>query len=170
MILSTCRLTTVVLDFGVCGKLTVADVSKLGEVLSQCPALEHLELMSITFDRTNAAAFDVVARGLTQCTCLNRGIMMTAGVTHCLAGVLGQCPALSHLDLSGSAVGALVARDVAREEVFVPHGETLWKTGGAGVCAILARGLMQSPCLAEINLSFNQIGPAGAESLADVLG
>ena len=85
--------------------------------------------MTITFDRTNAAAFDVVARGLTQCTSLThlrcRGIMMTAGVTHCLAGVLGQCPALSHLDLSGSAVGALVARDVARQEVFVSHGETL---------------------------------------------
>ena len=174
MILSTCRLTTVVLDFGVCGKLTVADVSKLGEVLSQCPALEHLELMAITFDRTNAAAFDVVARGLTQCTSLThlrcQDIMMTAGATHCLAGALGQCPVLSHLDLSGSDVGALVTRDVAREEVFVSHGETLWKTGGAGVCAILARGLMKSPWLAEINLSLNQIGPAGAESLPDVLG
>lgn len=95
---------------------------------------------------------------------------MTAGATHCLAGVLGQCPALSHLDLSGSAVGALVARDDVSEEVFVPHGETLWMKGGAGVCAILARGLMQSPWLSEINLSFNQIGPVGAESLADVIG
>ena len=61
----------------------------------------------------------------------------------CLAGVLGQCPALAHLDLSLFSVGTLVARDVARQDVFVPYGKTLWKTGGAGVFAILARGLMQ---------------------------
>ena len=90
----------------------------------------------------------------------------------CLAGVLGQCPALADLDLICTAVGALVLRDVASKEVFVANGETLWKQGGAGVVAILTRGLMQSPCpwMAEINLSFNQIGPPGAESLAGVLG
>ena len=148
---SSCCLTTLVLDFTMWGKgrLSDADAAKLGGVLTQCPALEHLELMGITFDRTNAFAFDVVTRGLTQSTSLThlrcRGIMMTAGATHCLEGVLGPCPALSHLDLSCSTVGALVARDVAREEVFVSHGETLWKTGGAGVCASLTRGLIQSP-------------------------
>ena len=68
--------------------------------------------------------------------------MMTAGVAECLPGVLGQCPALADLDLSCTAVGALVPRDVASKEVFVAYGETLWKQGGAGVVAILARGLM----------------------------
>ena len=66
---STCRLTTVVLDFTDRGKLAVADTAKFGGVLTQCPAPEHLELMAIKFDR-NATAFDVVARGLTQCTSL----------------------------------------------------------------------------------------------------
>ena len=70
-------------------------------------------------------------------------MMMTSGVADCLAGVLGQCPALTHLDLSLCSVGALVDRDVARQDVFVTYGETLWKRGGAGAFAILARGLMQ---------------------------
>ena len=67
---STCRLTTVVLDFRGVGKVTVVDAVKLGGVLEQCSALEHFELMVITFDRTNAGAFDVVTRGLTQHTSL----------------------------------------------------------------------------------------------------
>ena len=52
------------------------------------------------------------------------------------------------------------------------YGETLWKRGGVGVVAILARGLMQSPCprLTEINLIFNQIRPVGSESLGGVVG
>ena len=83
-----------------------------------------------------------------------------------------KCQTLAHLDLSCTAVGALVPRDVGNKEVFVPYGETLWKEGGAGVVAILARGLMQRPCpqLTEINISFNQIRPVGTESLAGVLG
>ena len=147
VMVSTCRLTTLVLDFTGHGKLTVADTAKFGGVLAQCPALEHLELMVIKFDR-NTSVFDVVARGLTQCTSLTflrfRDIKMTAGVAECLTGVMGQCPAR----------------------------ETLWKRGGTGVVAILARGLMQSPCpwLAEINRSFNQIGPVGTESLTGVVG
>ena len=69
VMVSTCRLTTFVLDFTDHGKLVVADAAKFGGVLAQCPAPEHLELMAIKFDR-NATAFDVVARGLTQCTSL----------------------------------------------------------------------------------------------------
>ena len=94
---------------------------------------------------------------------------MTADSAECLARVLGQCPALGHLDLTCTAVGALVPRDVAIQEVFVPYGETLYSHGGAGVVAILAQGLMQRPCLSEINLSGNEIGPVGAECLADAL-
>ena len=47
---SACRLTTVVLDFTDHGKLSVADAAKFGGVLTQCPALEHLEVMSIKFN------------------------------------------------------------------------------------------------------------------------
>ena len=47
---STCRLTTVVLDFTGLGKLTVADTAKFGGVLAQSPVLEHLEFMAIKFD------------------------------------------------------------------------------------------------------------------------
>ncbi len=42
--------------------------------------------------------------------------MMTAGVSECLVGVLGQCPALTDLDLNCTDVGALVPRDVASKE------------------------------------------------------
>ena len=48
---STCRLTTLVLDFTGRGKLAVADAAKFGGVLAQCQTLEHLELMIIKFDR-----------------------------------------------------------------------------------------------------------------------
>ena len=121
VMVSTCLLTTVVLDFTGHNKLTVADAAKFGGVLTQCPPLEHLEIMAIKFDR-NAAAFDVVARGLTQCTSLTflrfRDIMMTSGVSECLAGVLGHCPTLAHLDLNCTVVGTLVPRDVANKEVL----------------------------------------------------
>ena len=49
--------------------------------------------------------------------------MMTVGVAECLAGVLGQCPALAHLDLSCTTVGALVPRDVESKR------RTLCRTG-----------------------------------------
>ena len=105
--------------------------------------------MAIKFDR-NTVVFDVVATGLKQCTSLTflrfRGIMMTSVEAECLAGVLGQCPALADLDLRCTDVGALVPRDVGNKEVFVPYGETLLKRGGVGGVAILARGLMQNPC------------------------
>ena len=105
-------------SFTRCWKLSDTDSAKLGGVLTQCPALDHLEIVGIRFDndRTNTSVFDVVARGLTQCASLThlrfRDMMMTAGAADCLGGVLGHCPALTHLDLSLFAVGALVARDV----------------------------------------------------------
>ena len=60
--------------------------------------------MGISVRRLNTAAFDVVARGLTHCTSLTHlrisDIMIEAGAVHGLAKVLGQCPALAHLDLT----------------------------------------------------------------------
>ena len=54
---SKCLLTTVVLDFSGRGTLAVADASKFGEVLAQCPQLEHVELMDLKFqlERRNDA-------------------------------------------------------------------------------------------------------------------
>ena len=63
-----------------------------------------------------------------------------------LAGVLAQCPALAHLDLSGNSVF------------------------GAAGAKRLAGVLVQCRELVHLNLSGNQIGPAGADSLAGVLG
>jgi Ran GTPase-activating protein (RanGAP) involved in mRNA processing and transport len=62
-----------------------------------------------------------------------------------LAGVLGQCPALAHLDLSGNGIGPDGAKSLA---------------GVLGQCTALM----------HLDLSGNHIGPAGAESLAGVLG
>ena len=59
-------------------------------------------------------------------------------------GVLAQCRALVHLDLSGNAIGALGVESLA---------------GVLGQCAALA----------HLDLSENEIGAAGAESLAGVL-
>ena len=71
---STCRLTTLVLDFSGRWKLSDADAdaAKLGVVLAQCPALEHLALMGITIARTKTAAFHVVARGRIRDVCARR--------------------------------------------------------------------------------------------------
>jgi Ran GTPase-activating protein (RanGAP) involved in mRNA processing and transport len=62
-----------------------------------------------------------------------------------LAAVLGQCPALAHLDLSKNRI-----RETGAES--------------------LARVLGQCPALAHLNLGSNDIGAVGAESLAGVLG
>jgi hypothetical protein len=69
---------------------------------------------------------------------------MTGQDVESLAGVLAQCPALAHLDLSGNYIGA----------------------GGA---ERLAGVLAQCPALAHLNLCDNSIGNAGAGSLAGVL-
>jgi hypothetical protein len=63
-----------------------------------------------------------------------------------LAGVLAQCPALAHLDLSGNS------------------------DFGAGGAASLAGVLAQCTALAHLKLSGNVIGDAGAEILAGALG
>jgi Ran GTPase-activating protein (RanGAP) involved in mRNA processing and transport len=62
------------------------------------------------------------------------------------AGVLAQCPALAHLDLSGNS-----------------------EFGAAGA-ERLAGVLAQCTALAHLNLRSNGIGAGGAEKLAGVLG
>ena len=75
-----------------------------------------------------------------------RGCAITGPLAERLAGgVLAQCRALVHLDLSRIQIGARGGKRLA---------------GVLGQCASLA----------HLNLSDNQIGSAGAESLASVLG
>jgi hypothetical protein len=91
-----------------------------------------------------------------------------------LAGVLAQCPALAHLDLSGNYhFGAAGAERIAgvlgqcRELVHLNlSGNQIGPAGAERLAGVLA----QCPALAHLNLSGNQIGPAGAERLAGVLG
>jgi Ran GTPase-activating protein (RanGAP) involved in mRNA processing and transport len=66
--------------------------------------------------------------------------------TERLAGVLAQCPALAHLDLSGN-----------------------YGFGAAGA-ERLAGVLAQCAALAHLNLCGNRIGSAGAERLTGVVG
>jgi Ran GTPase-activating protein (RanGAP) involved in mRNA processing and transport len=90
-----------------------------------------------------------------------------------LAGVLAQCPALVHLDLSGNyKFGAAGADRLAgvlgkcRELVYLNlSGNKI----GAAAAERLTGVLAQCAALAHLDLSYNQIGPAGAERLAGVL-
>jgi hypothetical protein len=90
-----------------------------------------------------------------------------------LAGVLAQCPALAHLDLSENhSFGAAGAERLAgvlgqcRELVYLD----LYNKGIAEAAAErLAKVLAQCTALAHLNLRYNHIGPGGADSLAGVL-
>jgi hypothetical protein len=102
---------------------------------------------------TGEAKLEFVLRQLAAMTA--RSLITTLALPQCemigqdaerLAGVLAQCPALTHLDLSGNCgFGAAGAERLA---------------GVLGQCRELV----------HLNLSGNQIGPAGAERLAGVLG
>jgi Ran GTPase-activating protein (RanGAP) involved in mRNA processing and transport len=85
--------------------------------------------------------------GLCRITTLElRSCAITGPHAEWLAGgVLAQCRALVHLDLSGNDIGG-------------PGAERL------------VISLPQCTALAQLDLSYNRIGPDGAESLAGVLG
>ncbi len=108
--------------------------------------MAHLDL-SHTYN-FRAAGAERLAGVLGQCrklVHLNLSVnKIGAGGTESLAGVLPQCPALAHLHLSDNGIGA----------------------GGA---ERLAGVLSQCTALVHLNVGFNRIGPAGAESLAGVL-
>jgi len=110
-----CKISTLALPN--CDKFG-QDAEKLAGVLSQCPALAHLDL---------SGNFAFGAAG-----------------TERLAGVLGQCRELVHLNLSGNYISA----------------------GGA---ESLAGVLAQCVALAHLNFCDNEFGNAGAESFAGVL-
>jgi hypothetical protein len=89
------------------------------------------------------------------------------------AGVLAQCPALAHLDLSGNsdfgAAGAERLAGVLGQCRELVHLNLSGNDIGAGGTERLAGVLPQCPALAHLNLFYNRIGPAGAERLAGVL-
>jgi hypothetical protein len=91
-----------------------------------------------------------------------------------LAGVLGQCPALAHLDLSGNSdfgpAGAERLAGVLGQCRELVHLNLSRNKIGAGGTERLAGVLAQCPALAHLNLWKNFIGAGGAESLAGVLG
>jgi hypothetical protein len=90
-----------------------------------------------------------------------------------LAGVLAQCPALAHLDLSGNsdfrAAGAERLAGVLGQCQELVHLNPSRNIIGAGGAARLAGVLPQCAALAHLDLSRNYIGAGGAESLAGVL-
>jgi hypothetical protein len=91
-----------------------------------------------------------------------------------LAGVLAQCPALAHLDLSDNfyfgAAGAERLAGVLGQCRELVHLNLAGNAIGAGGAEMLAGVLAQCPVLAHLNLSDNWIEAAGAESLARVMG
>ncbi len=90
-----------------------------------------------------------------------------------LAGVLAQCPALVHLDLSDNsdfeagAAGLAGVLGQCRELVHLNLSRNKIVAGGA---ESLAGVLPQCAALAHLNLCNNEIGAGGTERLAGVLG
>jgi Ran GTPase-activating protein (RanGAP) involved in mRNA processing and transport len=91
-----------------------------------------------------------------------------------LAGVLAQCPALAHLDLSENynfgAAGAESLAGVLGQCRELVHLNLSSCYIGAGGVEILAGVLALCPALSHLDLHYNDIYSAGAESLAGVLG
>jgi hypothetical protein len=88
-------------------------------------------------------------------------------------GVLAQCPALVHLDLSGNHIedaGAESLAGVLRQCAALAHLDFSENQIGEAGAVSLAGVLGQCTAMAHLNLSNNEIGPDGAESLAGVLG
>jgi hypothetical protein len=88
-------------------------------------------------------------------------------------GVLAQCRALVHLDLSFNRIGADGAESLAgvlAQCAALAHLDLSYNRIGADGAESLAGVLEQCPALAHLDLWCNDIGPEGAESLAGVLG
>jgi hypothetical protein len=90
-----------------------------------------------------------------------------------LAGVLEQCPALAHLDLSGNsnfgATGTERLAGVLVQCAALAHLDLSDNQIGNSAAERLAGVLAQCTALAHLNLRCNQIDDAGAERLAGVL-
>jgi hypothetical protein len=90
-----------------------------------------------------------------------------------LAGVLAQCPALAHIDLSGNsdfgAAGAERLAGVLGQCRELVHLNLSWNFIGAGGAESLAGVLPQCTALTQLDLGYNLISDAGAESRAKVL-
>ena len=89
-----------------------------------------------------------------------------------LAGVLGQCAALAHLNLSLNRIGSRGAKSLAgvlAQCTALAHlnlrGNDIGNDGAGRLAGVLGK----CAALAHLDLQANEIGTAGAESLAGVL-
>ena len=143
---SKCLLTTVVLDFSgrgdksrsnwtSLGELTCADVARFARVLAQCPALQQLELTDIWFKCPAQQHHE-----LDELTGLQGGLYLY------FAPVLGQCTALTHLNLRCTQSRCTKSTD---RKLFCSAQPT-----SAGHCSINS-GLVWFPALVHLDLSKN---------------
>jgi Ran GTPase-activating protein (RanGAP) involved in mRNA processing and transport len=138
-----CRIST--LELSSCD-MKGQDAERLAGVLTQCPALAHLDLgRNYNFGSAGAERLAGVLGQCRELVHLNLSInWIGTGGAERLAAVLPQCAALAHLNLSHNNIEATGAKSLA---------------GVLGQCRNLV----------HLNLMGNQIGNAGAERLAGVL-
>ena len=130
---------------------------------------------------TDKAKLEFVLRQLAAMTCWCR--ITTLELTRCemkrqdterLAGLLAQCPALTHLDLSGNygfgAAGAESLAGVLGQCTALTHLNLGYNRIGNAGAERLTGALAQCTALAHLDLSYSDIRDAGAEFLAGLLG
>jgi hypothetical protein len=143
---------------------------QLAAMTAQCPALAYLDLCSKKIEAGGAERLGGVLaqRWLIS---ISATIRLDQPGQKGLA-VLGQCPALAHLNLSNNQIEAAGEGSIASvlaQCAALAHLNLCNNNIGAGGAESLAGVLAQCPALAHLNLGNIQIGPAGAERLAGVL-
>ena len=114
-------------------------------------ALFHLDL---GYNHIGAAGARIIAEALAH-----------AGAES-LGGVLAQCPALAHLDLSSNDIGTAGAESLAgvlAQCRALAYLKLAWNWIGNEGAERLAEVLGQCPALVHLDLEFNEIEAAGAE-------
>jgi Ran GTPase-activating protein (RanGAP) involved in mRNA processing and transport len=156
-------------------KITGRYAERLAGVLAECPALAHLNLscniISISFAFLPRIALSFAFLPRLRSLDLSNNQLGAAGA-ECLAGVLGQCTALAHLDLSGNIIraGAESLAGVLGQCAALAHLNLSYNGIEAAGAERLAGALAQCPALAHLNLSDNsKINAGGAERFAGVL-
>jgi hypothetical protein len=145
--------------------------------LTALTAVCHITTLELFFDDslTEGKQRRIQKRNWTSHLCRVRGHDVER-----LAGVLAECPALTHLNLRYNAIGE--CRVLAYHQLqdgrlakvlgqcrVLSYLNLSWNKIGAAGAGKLAGVLGQCRALAHLDLSWNWIGDAGAESLAGVL-
>lgn len=100
-------------------------------------------------------------RVLRLCDCCALGIASAASAAPLLGGAL---PALEHLDLSGSSLGAEAAREVCADRSGRPLHT--FQLQGSLADDDAAMAAMELPFLRSLDLSWTHVGVAGAQAVA----